>query len=248
MAGLWEQLAKLKDCHWVDLTHPLKNDSPYWDGFPKGTVDLCHKIIDYDEMGFEVQTFRFMGQFGTHIDFPAHFIRGAVRSQAFSVRDMVLPLVVVDITEKLAGGPDYTVTRQDLLDFEAKHGRIPAGSFVALRTDWSKRWPDGDALDNKDAEGAAHFPGWGMEAVTFLATERQVAAIGHETLDTDSAEESAKAGDLACERYWLGQGKFQLEAMANLDQLPATGAVIVIGSIPVENANGMPVRAFAVFE
>lgn len=248
MAGLWEKLDALKACKWVDLTHTLKNDSPYWDGFPKGTVDLCRTIIDYDEMNFEVQTFKFMGQFGTHIDFPAHFIPGAVRSQAFGVKDFVLPLVVVDLTGKLEKGADYTITKQDLLEHEAKYGPIPAGSFVAIRTDWHKRWPDGAALDNLDEAGVAHFPGWGMEAVQFLHEERNAAAIGHETMDTDSAEENRRTGDLACERYWLGKGKFQLEVMANLDQVPAVGAVIVIGVLKIENANGMPVRAFAVFE
>lgn len=248
MAGLWEKLEQLKTCHWVDLTHPLKNDSPYWDGFPKGAVDLCHTIIDYDEMNFQVQTFKFMGQFGTHIDFPAHFIPGGRRGESFSVKDLVLPLVVVDITPKLADGPDYTVTKADLLAFEAAHGQIPAGCFVALRTDWGKRWPDAAALDNLDDEKVAHVPGWGMDAVKFLVEERAVSAIGHETLDTDSSAAAAQAGDLACERYLLGQDKFQLEVMANLDKVPATGAVIVIGVLSVEGANGMPVRAFAVFE
>ena len=84
---------------------------------------------------------------------------------------MVMPLVVIDLTPKIAAeGPDVAITVDDIEAWETEHGRIPAGAFVALRTDWSKRWPDNDALNNFDDEGGEHCPGWSMEALQFSTT------------------------------------------------------------------------------
>ncbi|MGC3972748.1 MAG: cyclase family protein [Pirellulales bacterium] len=133
----------------------------------------------------------------------------------------------------------------DIVAFEAEHGVIPAGTFVALRTDWSKRWPDGDALGNV-YDGREHCPGWSLDALTFLIEERDIAAVGHETLNTDASIGAAAAGDLQCKRYLLAQDRFQIEIMNNLDQLPATGAILFVAAPRIADANGMPVRAWAI--
>ena len=186
MVSLWEALGKAKEYRWVDLTHELENDSPYWSGIPSGSVELGKQVMDYAEMGFEIQTFKFPGQFGTHIDYPAHFVPGARRAAAFGLKETVLPLVVLDVSQKAASDRDYELTVQDVLEFEERYGRIPKGCFVALRTDWSKGWPSMEKLCGLDGEGNEHFPAWGYEALRFLYEERGIAANGHETLDTDA--------------------------------------------------------------
>ena len=142
--SLWTELAKLKSATWVELSHPLTNDSPYWAGIPEGSVELCRTVFDYDEemLSCRIHTYKFPGQFGTHIDFPNHFTPGAVGSEAYGATDMVMPLVVIDLTPKIAQqGPDVAITVGDIEAWESEHGRIPEGAFVALRTDWAKRWP-----------------------------------------------------------------------------------------------------------
>ena len=97
--------------------------------------------------------------------------------------------------------------------------RIEEGTFVvALRTDWSKRWPDIEQFKNRDADGNQHLPGWGLDALKFLIEERGVKSIGHETFDTDASVDTAKNGDIVGERYILGQDTFQLELLTNPDQ------------------------------
>ena len=248
--GLWNTLADLKKLHWVDLTHPLNNESPFWSGIPKDSVELCKTVFDYDNemLCCRIHTFKFPGQFGTHIDFPVHFVEGGAALEIFSDADHVLPRVVIDIRDKVAQNPEYAITLDDLAAFEAANGTIPAGSFVALCTGWGHRWPSNDALNNFDEEGGEHAPGWSLPVVRFLIDERDVAAIGHETFDTDASPEAVKEEDLACERAILAANRFQIELMDNLDQLPATGAVIFIAYPRIEGATGLPVRAWAVFE
>ena len=238
MYKLWESLDKMKQLKWVELSHSLNNDSPYWAGIPEGSVELGKVVFDWGNPMLEcrIQTFKFPGQFGTHIDFPGHFVKGAVLSDAFGVRDGVFPLCVIDVTEKVAADCRYAVTVQDIQDYEAKYGPIPDGAFVALRTDWYKHWPDMDALSGAAADGSENFPGWSLDALKYIYEVRNAAA------------EAAKAGDLACERYVLEQGKLQVEVLRNLDQVAPAGAVIFVAWPRIEGAVGLPVRCWAVTE
>ena len=221
MYELWTALERAKGYKWVELSHPLDNDSPYWAGIPEGSVELSKTVYDWGQPMLDclIQTFKFPGQFGTHIDFPGHFAKDGALSEAYGVKQLVFPLCVVDVSAKVKGDVHYAVTVQDLLDYEAQYGPIPEGAFVALRTDWSKRWPSMDALSNFDAEGGEHTPGWSMEALKYIYETRKAAANGHETIDTDASQLAAQAGDLACERYVLSSGKLQVELLSNLDQV-----------------------------
>ena len=248
--GLWNTLADLKKLHWVDLTHPLNNESPFWSGIPEDSVELCKTVFDYDNemLCCRIHTFKFPGQFGTHIDFPGHFDKNGVLSEAFDVKQGVFPLCVIDITDKVAQDVHYAVTAQDIKDYEAKYGPIPDGAFVALRTDWYKNWPDMDALSGIAEDGSENFPGWSMEALKYIYEERNAAANGHETLDTDASAEAAKAEDLACERYVLEKGKLQIEVLRNLDQVAPAGAVLFAAWPRIEGATGLPARVWAITE
>ena len=124
---LWDALARAKNLKWVDLTHPMDNESPYWSGIPEGSVELSKTVFDWGNPMLEclIQTFKFPGQFGTHIDFPGHFIRGAALSEGFGVEKGVWPLCVIDITDKVAEDVHYAVTADDIRvmrEFVREHG------------------------------------------------------------------------------------------------------------------------------
>ena len=250
MYKLWDALESAKKLRWVELSHSMNNDSPFWSGIPEGSVELGKTVFDWGNPMLEcrIQTFKFPGQFGTHIDFPGHFIKGAALSEEYGVRNGVFPLCVIDITAKVAQDRNYAVTVQDIKDYEKKYGQIPDGAFVALRTDWYKNWPNMNLLSGIDAEGNENFPGWSLEALKYIYEDRNAAANGHEALDTDASKEAAKAQDLACERYVLEKGKLQIEVMCNLDRVAPAGAILVAAWPRFEGATGLPVRVWAITE
>ena len=250
MYDLWNELEALKKLRWIDLSHPLNNSSPYWSGIPDGSVELCKTVFDWGNPMLEcqIQTFKFPGQFGTHIDFPGHFVKDAPLSDAYGVKDCVFPLCVVDITEKVAKDQHYAATVDDILEYEAKYGPIPDGAFVALYTGWGKNWPDMNALSGIAEDGSENFPGWSLPALKYIYENRNAAANGHEALDTDASAECAKAGDLACERYVLAKGKLQIEVLCNLDQVPPAGALLFAAYPHIDGATGLPVRVWAICE
>ena len=104
------------------------------------------------------------------------------------------------------------MTRQHLEQWEAENGRIEEGTFVALRTDWSKRWPDIEQFENKDTDGNPHLPGWGLDALKFLIEERGVKSIGHETFDTDASVDTAKMAILLENVIYLDKILFNLNS------------------------------------
>ncbi|MDD4691166.1 cyclase family protein [Eubacterium aggregans] len=250
MYTLWKALESAKNFKWIELSHSLNNDSPFWGGIPEGAVELAKTCFDWGHPDLEcqIQTFKFPGQFGTHIDFPAHFIKGKDKSEAYGVGDLVFPLCVVDITAQSKENNSYAVTVEDIKAYEEEFGAIPEGAFVALRTDWYKRWPDMDALSGLAEDGSENFPGWSMEALKYIYEVRKAAANGHETLDTDSSAVAAAAGDLICERYVLDQDKLQVELLKNLDLVKPAGAVLIVSYPRIEGATGLPARVWAVTE
>ncbi len=250
MYKLWSLLRELRgpEYEWVELSHSLNNDSPYWAGIPDGSVELGKTCFDWGNPMLEcvIQTFKFPGQFGTHIDFPGHFDKGGATAESFGAGHLIFPLCVIDVTAKVAACRDYAATVEDIKAYEAEYGPIPEGAFVALRTDWAKNWPDMAALSGLDAEGGEHFPGWSLPALKYIYEVRGAAANGHEALDTDASSEAAKAGDLACERYVLSMGKVQIEVLDNLDKVAPAGALLVAAWPRIEGAVGLPCRVYAI--
>ena len=120
MYPLWEALESAKKYRWVELSHSLNNDSPYWAGIPEGSVELAKTVFDWGNPMLEclIQTFKFPGQFGTHIDFPGHFIKDAALSEKYGVKDLIFPLCVIDVTDKVKENPEYAVTPEDIQEYE----------------------------------------------------------------------------------------------------------------------------------
>ena len=239
---LLQALTVLKEKQWVDLTHTFGPNSPHFSAFDAAEIKT---LFNHDD-GFFAQAFTFAGQYGTHIDAPIHFVRDTRYLEELELKELVLPLVVIDKSKEATEDNNYTLTKEDIISFEEEHGEIEEGTFVALRTDWSKRWPDVEAFNNKDKEGNNRAPGWGIEALKFLFEQRKIKAIGHETFDTDSAIDYQRNGTLLGEYYVLEQDTYQIELLTNLDKIPAKGSVIFNIVPKPEKASGFPVRSFAI--
>jgi kynurenine formamidase len=239
--SFWPLCQQLRQGHFVDLTHPFDPNIPHFTDAKKMQVD---EVSTIEKSGFKVEWFQFEGPWGTHVDAPSHMLPGGKTVDQISLKEMLLPLVVIDVHEKVEKNPDYILTSEDIISWEDRNGRIPQGAFVALRTDWSKRWPDNDAMHNLDEEGIQHSPGWGLDALNYLYEYCLITASGHETLDPDAGIEG-KSSNWVCQRYILEQNHYQVELLTNLDQCPAKGALVICTFPSPLNASSFPARVFA---
>jgi kynurenine formamidase len=224
----------------VDLSHTFGVNTPVWSGFGQAIISAAsdpktHEPYTIEKHGFRSNFFSIVGQYGTHVDPPAHFAPGGITLDKIPVSQMILPLVVFDDTKYFDKDKNHALTVDDIKEWEKEHGQVPKGAFAALRTDMYKNW---DA--NPERFKRVPFPAWSLNAVKFLCKERGVTAIGHESLDTDATEK------MESETWLLNNGNYQIEVMANLDKVPATGAIIVVTWPKVENGFGFPARAFAI--
>jgi kynurenine formamidase len=223
----------------VDLTHSFGPDSPVWSGFGQAKMTPAFdpktkEPYTIAKDGFRTTYYDMVGQYGTHVDPPAHFSENGITMDKIPLKQMILPLIVLDSTPYLAKDPNHAFSVADLRAWEKKHGRVPKGSFVALRTDMSKDW------DNAENFKRSPFPAWTFETIKFLYGQRGVVATGHESLDTDTTEK------MESETWLLKNGHYQIEVMANLDKVPAKGALIVVTWPKVKDGLGFPARAFAI--
>jgi kynurenine formamidase len=224
----------------IDLTHSFGPDTPVWSGFGQArmtpaTDPKTHEPYTIPKDGFRTTFYEMVGQYGTHVDPPAHFAQDGATMDKIPLKQMILPLVVLDDTRFLANDPNHAFSVADLMGWEKAHGRVIKGAFVALRTDMYKDWDS-----NPERFKRSEFPAWAPETVRFLIEKRGVTAIGHESMDTDTTEK------MESETYVLQHGHFQIEVMANLDQVPAKGALIVVTWPKVKDGLGFPARAFAI--
>ena len=224
----------------VDLTHSFGPTTPVWSGFGQATFTPAYdpktkQPYTIKQDGFRTTYYNMVGQYGTHVDPPAHFAENGITMDKIPLKQMILPLIVLDNTPYQAKDPDHAFSVADLKAWEKKHGKVPRGSFVALRTDMYKDWDT-----NPEHFKRAPFPAWAFETIKFLYEQRGVTATGHESLDTDTTEK------MLSETYLLARGHYQIEVMANLDKVPPTGALIVVSWPKVRAGLGFPARAFAI--
>jgi kynurenine formamidase len=224
----------------VDLTHSFSPLTPVWKGFGQAALAAAADpatgrpySIEHD--GFHSTFYAMVGQYGTHIDPPAHFDPNGQTMDELPLKQMILPLVVFDITPMLAKDPNHVLTVDDIKAWERIHGRVPSGSFAALRTDMYKDWTSNPARFKRYP-----FPGWSLAAIQFLYDQRGIVANGHESMDTDTTP------GLDSEAWLLRHGHWQIEVMANLDKVPASGSLIVVSWPKPEHGLGFPARAFAI--
>lgn len=238
--NLWEMYKSWQtDCQWVDLTHPLSPETPHWIGWDQLQVT---EQMNLDDSIFAANLYTVTGQFCTHVDAPCHMIKNSRALHEITVEEMIYPLCVIDCSKQVAENPDFILTVADIEQWEEAHGRIPEEAFVVFQSNWSKR--PANEMDNLDAQGNRHFPGWDLDAVKFLVEKRNVGGIGHETSDTDSPLTSGQT-NYEVEHYILSQNRIQVELLTNVDACPATGALIFCTFPRVVGGTGFPCRAFA---
>ena len=177
---------------------------------------------------------------GTHIDAPLHFIEKGLSVDAIPAERLSGPLCVIDISARAQGNPDAALEAGDLEAWERAHGAIPSGAIVAMCSGWGRRYGEG-AFFAEDAQGRAHSPGWSPGAARFLIERRDVVGIGVDTCSIDRLV----ASDYPVHRLWLGAGRWAVENLANLEQVPPVGAFAVIGVPRIAGSTGFPARVIA---
>jgi kynurenine formamidase len=236
----------------VDLTQPLDSETPVI-GLPPifaaSPLFSLEVISRYDERGpaWYWNTLRLGEHTGTHFDAPVHWATGKDlpdnRCDTIPARRFVGPACVIDVTGEVAADADFLLTADHVLAWEAEHGRVPAGAWLLLRTDWSKR-TDPAAFLNV-AEDGPHSPGFDPSASKLLAYERDVLGVGVETIGTDAGQAARFDPPFPNHHIMHGAGKFGLASLCNLDQLPATGAVVIAAPLKIVDGSGSPLRVIA---
>jgi kynurenine formamidase len=237
----------------VDLTQPLGPDTPVI-GLPPIFASSpgfsLEQISRYDDAGpgWYWNTIHLGEHTGTHFDAPVHWITGKDlpdnRCDTIPARRFVGPACVIDVTQEVAMYPDFLLTPEHIEAWESEHGRIPAGAWVLLRTDWSKRAGAQDFLNV--GEDGPHSPGFHKTASEFLAHERDVLGVGVETVGTDAGQAGGFDPPFPNHTIMHGAGKFGLASLCNLDQLPPTGAVVIAAPLKIVDGSGSPLRVLAI--
>jgi kynurenine formamidase len=236
----------------VDLTQPLEAETPVIGLPPVFAPSPCFSmevISRYDERGpaWYWNTLHVGEHTGTHFDAPVHWATGKDlpdnRCDTIPVRRFVGPACVIDVTAEVAADPDFLLTADHVLAWEAEHGRVPAGAWLLLRTGWSKR-TDPAAFLNV-AEDGPHSPGFDPSASKLLAYERDVLGVGVETIGTDAGQAARFDPPFPNHNIMHGAGKFGLASLCNLDQLPATGALVIAAPLKLVDGSGSPLRVLA---
>jgi kynurenine formamidase len=220
----------------IDLTHPLTTDFPTFGGQPQLAIKNVFKI---KTDGYNLNEWTINEHTGTHMDAPFHFSEKDT-ADLIPAENLIGPLVVVDIREKAAKDPDALVTEDDLRRWERRWGRIPFGAIVAMNSGWDA-YVKTPKFRNADDKKVMHFPGFGLDAVEWLLANRQVKGIMVDTLSLDHGPSQ----DFAVHFKWLPSNRWGIECTANLSQVPARGATVVVGGPKIAGATGGPSRCFA---
>ena len=239
--GLWQvydkQLARAK---YIDLTHTIAPGIPVWKGFgPSKFAQTLNpqtgKPYTFKGDGFEASHYDLAtDQLGTQLDPPAHWDPTYPAIDELPATYAVRPLVVISIVPQLKNDPGYHLQITDVKAWEKKNGRIPKGSVVFVRSDWSKRWPD-PKLSQETV-----FPGVKLDTLKFLHEARQILMHGHEPLDTDTTP------TLEGEAWLMHNGYTQAEGVANLDKVAETGCLVAIGYPKFKGGTGGYARYVAI--
>ncbi len=229
---------------WVDLTYSFSEETIYWptaDGFR-----LEEESYGITPGGWFYSAYRYSASEhgGTHFDAPIHFAEGRHTSEEVPLDRLVGPAAVVDVSER--SGPDYQVTVDDLTEWESRHGPIPPGAILLLRTGWGERWPDpvrvlGTDLKGPEAVPELHFPGLSPEAAQWLVENREIDAIGIDTPSIDFGQSAT----FETHRILYAEGMPGLENVARMEELPEWGAYLVALPMKIRGGSGGPLRVVA---
>jgi len=229
----------------VDLTHAFGAQTLYWPTSPSG-FRLEQLAFGQTPGGYFYAAYAFSTpeHGGTHLDAPIHFAANGMTADRIPLEQLIAPAVVIDVSAKAAADPIYRLTRDDVLGFERRYGRIGRGTIVLLRTGWSSRWPDRLAYFGDATAGDAsklRFPSYGRDAAELLVRERGVAALGVDVASIDYGPST----DFTVHRIAAAANVPGFENLTRLDELPPTGAVVIALPMKIEGGSGGPLRAIA---
>jgi kynurenine formamidase len=239
----------------VDLTQTLSPEFPHISLPPEMGQAWPFRIEEvsrYDERGpaWYWNNFSCGEHTGTHFDAPIHWISGKDLPQnatdSIPPARFIGPACVLDCSKEASKDADFLLGVDWMKRWEKQHGRIPAKAWVLMRTDWSKR-VDPAEYQNYDDTGQ-HTPGPDVEAVKFLVQQRDILGFGTESIGTDAGQAQHLRPPYPCHYYMHGAGRYGLQCLTNLDQLPATGAVVIAAPLKIRNGSGSPLRAVALVE
>ena len=222
----------------VDLSQPIRPGMPLWPGDPEFRAEPTATVAGE---GYFLRRFCMGEHSGTHLVTPSGYDPDGQGPDEISPAQLVGPAAVLDVRVWAASDADYALSKDDIAEWERRHGAIPSGAWVLLNTGWHRRWGDPERFINMGEDGAMHTPGFGLEAVRFLLDQRNVIGFGTDTHGVDPGRDAG----LSSSRTALEQGALILECLGNLDQLPARGATLVAGRLPLEGGSGSPAGVLA---
>lgn len=229
--------------HVLDLTHTLDGAFPYIP-VPGITFPFRLKpIATLEANGVAANSWEIHEHLGTQIDAPNHFAKGGRSLDQLRANELIVPVIVIDISERAQNDADAVLTVADITAWEARHGRVPDGACVMMHSGWQRFVTDPARFIGRDSQGVLHFPGISLEAAQFLLRERAIWGVGVDTISIDPGSDHT----YQTHRALLGADKWALEAVANLDKLPPVGATLFIGATKVRGATGGPVRLIAMW-
>jgi kynurenine formamidase len=235
----------------VDLTQPLSESTPVLilpEPFANTPGLTRRPLSRYDDAGpaWAWDVLEIGEHVGTHFDAPIHWITGRNGEDVGSVppERLVGPAAVIDKSAEAAADPDYLLTIADVEAWEAEHGMLPEGGWLLLRTGWDARAHDEAAFLNA-AGGQPHTPGPDAACARWLAEERPIVGFGVETVGTDAGAAAGFDPPFPAHHFLLGAGKYGLTQLANLAQLPPTGALIAVAPLRLVGGTGSPTRVLA---
>ena len=228
----------LENLRVVHLSHVVSPGMPLWPGDPPTEFE---EVACLNRDAYFLRRFSMGEHSGTHVNSPAAFHRDGKTIDEYPASELVAPAVVIDVRVEAAANPDYLLRVDKLLEWERRYGPVPRRSVALLWTGWQDNWNDPAAYLGIDADGRPHFPGFDVQALGVLLTQRGVAGIGIDTHGVDGG----KDGDYAINRRALERPRIVLENLCNLDQLPTVGSTVVVGALRLEGGSGSPAAVMA---
>ena len=237
----------------VDLTAPLSEQTPILvlpPEFGQTQRFELEEISNYDSRGpaWYWNNFHTGEPTGTHFDAPNHWVTGrdGADISAVPAERLIAPAAVLDFSDRVAADPDFLIQVDDVKEWEAQHGALPAGGWILVRTGWDARKTQQEAI-NADESGP-HSPGMSAECARWIAQDTPVIGMGVETVGTDAGAAHSFEPNFPCHSYLMGSGKYGLTQLQNLASLPPTGAMVIAGPLPIVGGSGSPTRVLALVE
>ncbi|MCZ6541291.1 MAG: cyclase family protein [Nitrospinae bacterium] len=228
----------------IDLTHTFDEHTIYWPTNKSFTLAPVHKGPTSQGFWYEANNYEAAEHGGTHLDAPVHFAQGQWTVDQIPLSRLIAPGVLVDVSAKAKDHPDTLISRQDMLDWEQHHGRLPKGVIVLVRTGWEAFWPDKKKYLGSDRPGETadlHFPGFSEAAARFLTRERNVAAVGLDTASLDYGRSKV----FKAHQVFGAANVPGFENLHNLDALPAKGFRVIALPMKIGGGSGAPLRIVA---